>query len=309
MKFLLPGLVALLPAYAVARTPPSPYAYCAVDSAKTYRFDQGLSPDWIVSVRPVKTPTAPYPDGSVDGDTAGNVQTGGGMLHLLSHRVGSGFTGSRLLSRQRMRYGCIEFVARIPRGRGLWPALWLRTPYDGSPINGEIDVLEGFGSHPGVLVSTLHHWRNGVDANGTHRRYVAGEDRTFTCAKLVADSGMSIVGTRLALAGARVTGTDRSELGNWLFANYQNACSIITVNKNTNFAEDFHKYMVVWMPGRLIWVLDGQSYFETTDEVPQVAMMIVMGLSVGAMDGGTDASTPDLGDLQVKSVRIMEIKH
>ena len=256
----------------------------------------------------MKTPAAPYPDGSIDGDTAANVRAGTDALHLMARRAGDGFTGSRILSRAPVRYGCVEIVARLPRGRGFWPALWLRTPYDGTPINGEIDMMEGFGSHPGVFMSTLHHWRNGIDGNSAPRRPVGEGGRPPNCAKVVADTPRSSAETKWGLLAARASGNVRSDLGNWLFANYQNQCAIFSVNKNIDFSEDFHKYLLVWMPGHLIWVLDGRTYFSIADDVPDKAMMIVMCLSVGSLDGGANGTTPASGDFQIKSVRIMDLR-
>jgi beta-glucanase (GH16 family) len=70
------------------------------------------------------------------------------------------YTSGRIESRQVFRYGHFEFWARLPRGRGLWPALWLRSP-EAEPFDGEIDVVEGLGSHPRSVLSTLHHWKDG----------------------------------------------------------------------------------------------------------------------------------------------------
>jgi len=49
-------------------------------------------------------------------------------------------------------YGYVEMRARIPRGRGLWPAFWLLSRYSGQ----EIDVLEVLGDDPARNHMTLH---------------------------------------------------------------------------------------------------------------------------------------------------------
>lgn len=63
-------------------------------------------------------------------------------------------------------YGRVEFVAKLPRGDWLWPALWLmpvNAAYGSWPASGEIDIMESRGNAPrapggGVdaMSSTLH---------------------------------------------------------------------------------------------------------------------------------------------------------
>ena len=56
------------------------------------------------------------------------------------------------------RYGYAEVRAKVPAGRGLWPAFWLfRTDgYDAGVPYGEIDVMEMLGHEPGKTYSTIH---------------------------------------------------------------------------------------------------------------------------------------------------------
>ncbi|TQK10449.1 carbohydrate binding domain-containing protein [Herbaspirillum sp. SJZ107] len=60
-------------------------------------------------------------------------------------------------------YGKIEFRARLPVGKGFWPAVWMLpednvgNPYASWAANGEIDIMEGFGSKPTKIAQTLHY--------------------------------------------------------------------------------------------------------------------------------------------------------
>lgn len=73
--------------------------------------------------------------------------------------MGYEFTSGLLTSRPSFtqKYGFFELRARIPAGKGLWPAFWL-LPHDKS-WPPEIDVFEVVGQKPDVIVQTTH-WRD-----------------------------------------------------------------------------------------------------------------------------------------------------
>jgi beta-glucanase (GH16 family) len=60
---------------------------------------------------------------------------------------GRRFTSSRLISRNKFKYGVYEMRATLPVGRGTWPAFWLlgaKRPLNW-PDDGEIDIMEHVG--------------------------------------------------------------------------------------------------------------------------------------------------------------------
>ncbi len=60
--------------------------------------------------------------------------------------------------------GRLEFRARIPRGRGVWPAIWtMHENKYGWPANGEIDILEHISQEPDVCYSIFRWGRNGTN--------------------------------------------------------------------------------------------------------------------------------------------------
>ncbi|SNS22542.1 Glycosyl hydrolases family 16 [Belliella buryatensis] len=57
-------------------------------------------------------------------------------------------------------YGRIEVRAKLPKGKGLWPAIWmLGTDIDevGWPFAGEIDIMEQVGKEPLEIHGTVHY--------------------------------------------------------------------------------------------------------------------------------------------------------
>ena len=71
------------------------------------------------------------------------------------------FSSAKLITKGKggWTYGRIEIMARIPSGRGNWPALWMlpeSNTYGGWPKSGEIDIMEHVGYDQGTLWGTIH---------------------------------------------------------------------------------------------------------------------------------------------------------
>jgi beta-glucanase (GH16 family) len=69
---------------------------------------------------------------------------------------GQTYTSAKLVSRPALGYGFTEVRAKLPCGRGLWPAIWLLPATGKWPDEGEIDVMEMVGWDPNVVHATLH---------------------------------------------------------------------------------------------------------------------------------------------------------
>jgi len=73
----------------------------------------------------------------------------------------SSYTSTRIVSRQMgdWLYGKIIVRAKLPEGKGTWPAIWMMPTdsiYGGWPRSGEIDIMEAVGSRPNRVLGTLH---------------------------------------------------------------------------------------------------------------------------------------------------------
>lgn len=86
------------------------------------------------------------------------------------------WSSGRLISAGKMdfRYGKVEVMAKLPRARGSWPAIWLMpttSAYGAWPRSGEIDIMEHIGNNYGNVMSTLHtqnsNWMNGGHLTGS----------------------------------------------------------------------------------------------------------------------------------------------
>lgn len=97
-------------------------------------------------------------------DRRENAEVVGGdlVIRILKEAYkGSDYTSASLLSRDRgdFLYGRVEIRAKLPKGRGTWPALWMMPSegiYGAWPKSGEIDILENVGYDPDRVHGTIH---------------------------------------------------------------------------------------------------------------------------------------------------------
>jgi beta-glucanase (GH16 family) len=71
------------------------------------------------------------------------------------------YTSARLVSKNKgdWKYGRIEVRAKLPKGKGIWPAIWMlptRWVYGGWPKSGEIDIMEFVGYMPDSVFGSVH---------------------------------------------------------------------------------------------------------------------------------------------------------
>ena len=70
------------------------------------------------------------------------------------------YTSARLVTRgkEEWKYGKIEVKAKLPKGRGTWPAIWMLAANDPMrwPDDGEIDIMEHVGYDQGKVHGSVH---------------------------------------------------------------------------------------------------------------------------------------------------------
>lgn len=97
----------------------------------------------------------------------------------------TGYTAASLITRGKAewKYGRFEVRAKLPTGRGIWPAIWMLGTNRGPvkwPDCGEIDIMEYVGFMPDTIHGNLHlpaRYAPGADPVAAHLK------STFTVAK------------------------------------------------------------------------------------------------------------------------------
>jgi len=185
----------------------------------------------------------------------------GGSLRLRSQHRTFGpmhYTSGRIDTRGKFAptYGRFEIRAKLPSGKGLWPAHWLypqnrdwpmeylmsqavaagneRLIPEARPWYTEVDIMEFLGHEPNVVYGTFHFYS------------FEGQKRT--------SSG--------------------------------------TVRGDIDFSEDFHVYALEWEPDSLRWFLDGVQFHATATGVPHAPHYLILNTAVGgSWPGDPDSST------------------
>jgi beta-glucanase (GH16 family) len=107
-----------------------------------------------------------------DGD---NAKIENGILILTAKKVNDNttvgsYTSTRMVTKgkKEFTYGKMEIRAKLPSGRGIWPAIWMlggNIDYVGWPACGEIDIMEYVGYQPNTIYATVH-TTSGSGSNG-----------------------------------------------------------------------------------------------------------------------------------------------
>ncbi len=87
------------------------------------------------------------------------------------------YTSARMVSRGKgdWKYGRFDIRAKLPYGKGLWPAIWMmpsESVYGGWAASGEIDIMEMLGHETNKVYGTLHYGGTWPDNVHTGTDYV-----------------------------------------------------------------------------------------------------------------------------------------
>lgn len=95
---------------------------------------------------------------------SGNAWVKNGSLHITAQKEKIGnreYSSARLTTKYTrvFHYGRLETRAKLPTGRGTWPAIWMLGSNHGKvawPECGEIDIMEHVGYEPDSIFATIH---------------------------------------------------------------------------------------------------------------------------------------------------------
>lgn len=95
---------------------------------------------------------------------AENASVAGGVLTITARKEnfgGNNYTSARMVTRGKgdWLYGKVEVRAKLPKGRGMWPAIWMLPTdwaYGNWPASGELDIMENVGFDSTSIHCNIH---------------------------------------------------------------------------------------------------------------------------------------------------------
>lgn len=105
-------------------------------------------------------------------DDESNSRLEDGKLIITARDEEGGYSSARIKTEDKveLKYGRIDIRAKLPKGQGIWPAIWmLGANIDdvGWPACGEIDIMELVGHEPGIIYGTVHYDNGGYESSSS----------------------------------------------------------------------------------------------------------------------------------------------
>ncbi|WPR75937.1 glycoside hydrolase family 16 protein [Algoriphagus sp. NG3] len=150
----------------------SPLEYEGYELAWNDEFEEGtLSPDWVFELGDGCPNLCGWGNNELQYYRRENTELKDGYLVITAKEEsigGKNYTSSRLKTqgKQVFQFGRIDIRAALPKGQGIWPALWMlgeNIPEVNWPACGEIDIMEMIGGDASGRDDTIHgtlHWDN-----------------------------------------------------------------------------------------------------------------------------------------------------
>jgi|SRR5690554_534591 len=110
-----------------------------------------------------------------------------GVLNIVAYKErfeNKNYTSAKLTTYEKItiQYGKIVVKAKMPKGDGVWPAIWMlpNSIHEGEswPLSGEIDIMEHVGRVPNVIHYSLHSEKYNHRKNN-HKTYSVEEKSIY----------------------------------------------------------------------------------------------------------------------------------
>jgi beta-glucanase (GH16 family) len=111
-----------------------------------------------------------------------NLKLENGKMVITAREFNSSYTSARIKTQDKVevKFGRIDVRAKLPKGQGIWPAIWMLgenidVAGSGWPACGEIDIMEVVGHRPAELVGTVHYNSNGYKYSSSSTMLSSGD--------------------------------------------------------------------------------------------------------------------------------------
>lgn len=150
----------------------SPLQYEGYSLAWSDEFNSAsLSSDWVFDLGDGCPDLCGWGNNELQFYRRENTELKDGKLIITAKKEsmgGKNYTSSRLKTKgkQEFQFGRIDIRAAVPKGQGIWPALWMLGANNSEvswPASGEIDIMEMIGGDASGRDDTVHgtlHWDN-----------------------------------------------------------------------------------------------------------------------------------------------------
>lgn len=80
------------------------------------------------------------------------------IISLNEEKEDCNYTSARLKTKEKFefKYGYVEVKAKLPTGKGSWPAIWMMGVNNSWPACGEIDIMEHLGREQDIIHHAIH---------------------------------------------------------------------------------------------------------------------------------------------------------
>ena len=116
-------------------------------------------------------------------DTLAAISNGTLKIKAIQKNIGtSQYASIRMNTVQSWKYGYFEMRAKMPTGKGTWPAFWmLPKNFQSWPLDGEIDIMEYVGYDPNRVHGSIHtmSYNHSIGTQRTSNKIIQNAETEF----------------------------------------------------------------------------------------------------------------------------------